>query len=277
MEPGDTGSGMMLSNAEGWNQTEKDWRLLIENVENVCLVAESGNKVIGTTTAINYSNQIAWIGMVLVDTEYRGLGISKSLLTNIFKKLEHCKSIKLDATPDGQQVYKKLDFTDEYGIVRMTNPSVKNVAAVDADIQPEPVQLQDIREIIELDEFIFGANRKQLITYLVNEYPSRAWFIKRNNRITGFALGRNGNKYQHLGPVAASTTVEARILITKALDNLTNQPVLVDVLADKDGLLDWLHSIGFIKQRHFTRMYKKENLLPEITSKQYLIAGPEFG
>ena len=80
-----------------------------------------------------------------------------------------------------------------------------------------------------------------------------------------------------VGPVVASTTGDAKILITKALNNLTNQSVVVDVLADKDYLLNWLHSIGFIKQRHFTRMYKKENLLPGITSKQYLIAGPEFG
>ncbi len=71
MELSDIGSAMKLLNTEGWNQTEKEWKLLIENPENVCMVAESDNKVIGTTTAINYSNQVAWIGMVLVGT-YKG-------------------------------------------------------------------------------------------------------------------------------------------------------------------------------------------------------------
>jgi ribosomal protein S18 acetylase RimI-like enzyme len=277
MKLSDITSAMKLSNAEGWNQTENDWKLLVENAENICMVAESGNKVIGTTTAINYSNQVAWIGMVLVATEYRSMGISKSLLTNIFKRLEHVKSIKLDATPEGQQVYKKLDFKDEYLIVRMTNTSMKNIAMGDDDTQAEPVEFHHTREIIELDEFIFGANRKQLITFLVNEYPAKSWLLKRNNIIAGFVLGRDGNRYPQVGPVVASTTSDAKILIIKALNNLTNQSVLVDVLADKDWLLNWLHSIGFIKQRHFTRMYKNENLLPEITSKQYLIAGPEFG
>jgi len=42
-------------------------------------------------------------------------------------------------------------------------------------------------------------------------------------------------------------------------------------------LLEWLSSIGFIEQRHFIRMYKKENTLPGKTSNQYLICGPEFG
>src|SRR5439155_12328960 len=93
---------LTLSNAEGWNQTEKDWRLFIRSSQNVCMLAECGKKIIGTTTAINYSNQLAWIGMVLVAKEYRGQGVSKLLLTNILEKLESFNSIKLDATPEGQ-------------------------------------------------------------------------------------------------------------------------------------------------------------------------------
>jgi GNAT superfamily N-acetyltransferase len=278
MELSDIGSTMKLSRAEGWNQTEKDWKLFIENPDNVCMVAECDNKVIGTTTAINYSNQVAWIGMVLVDKEYRGQGISKSLLTNIFKKLESCKSVKLDATPEGQQVYKKLDFKDEYLIARIANSLMNGMLSDDdSDILPEPIQLKHIQEIIALDEIIFGANRAQLIKFLVREYPDKAVLLKRNNRITGFALGRDGNKYQHIGPVTASNTVDAKILITKILKKLTNQPIVVDVPCDKGDLLTWLNSIGFIKQRHFTRMYKKENTIPGITGKQYLICGPEFG
>src|SRR5437762_13937124 len=102
MHPADIVYAMKLSNAEGWNKTEKDWKLLIENPQNVCLLAEGNKKIIGTTVAINYSNQIAWISMVLVAKEYRGQGISKSLLTHILKKSETFKSIKLDATPEGR-------------------------------------------------------------------------------------------------------------------------------------------------------------------------------
>ena len=278
MDLSDIGSAMKLSNAEGWNQTEKDWKLFVENAENVCMVAECDNKIIGTTTAINYSNQVAWIGMVLVDKEYRGQGISKSLLANVFNKLETCKSVKLDATPQGQQVYKKFDFKDEYYVARMTNSSIQHLTSDgDNDLLPEPIQLKHIPEIIALDEIIFGANRTQLIKSLITECPDKVWLVKRNNRITGFALGRTGNKYQHIGPVVASNYIDAKILITKALNKLTDQPVVVDVLYDKEDLLSWLNSIGFIKQRHFIRMYKKENTFPGITGEQYLICGPEFG
>ena len=278
MELGDVGAAMKLSTAEGWNQTEKDWKIFLIDPGNTCIVAEFDNKVVGTTTAINYSNQLAWIGMVLVDKEYRGQGVSKSLLTHTLKKIESCKSIKLDATPAGQQVYKKFEFKDEYPIARLTNLSMKDMPSEnDKDMLPAPVQQKDIPEIIALDETVFGANRAQLISSLVKENPGKALMLKQNSRITGFALGRDGNKYHHIGPVVASSTTEAKILITKALGNLINQSVVIDVLFDKEDLLGWLTLIGFIKQRHFIRMYKKENPFPGQTVKQYLICGPEFG
>jgi GNAT superfamily N-acetyltransferase len=277
MELSDIESALKLSTAEGWNQTEKDWKLFVENPDNICTVAECANKVIGTTTTINYSNQIAWIGMVLVDKEYRGQGVSKSLLANIFKKLESYISIKLDATPEGREVYKKFGFKDEYLIVRMTNSLMNNLPPDDHNDIADPIQSKHIPEIISLDGITFGADRTQLIKFLVRDYPNKSWLVTQNNRVTGFALGRDGNKYQHIGPVVAPNMADAKILITKALTKLTNQPTVVDVLGDKEDLIDWLNSIGFIKQRYFTRMYKNENTLPGLTGNQYLIGGPEFG
>ena len=277
IQPGDIKYAMKLSNGEGWNQIEWDWNFLIENPENVSMLAEFRRKIIGTTTAINYANQVTWIGMVLVDKEYRGQGVSKLLITNILKKLEHCKSIKLDATPLGEQVYKKFDFKPEYLITRMVNPSMKNLATDDDEGLIEPIQSNYIQEIIALDEMVFGANRMKLINSIVNQYSSNGWLLNRNNRVSGFVLGRDGYKYHHIGPVEASNIIDAKILITKALKGLVGQPVVMDVLSDKEDLLQWLNAIGFIKQRDFVRMYRKENPFPGIIDKHYSICGPEFG
>jgi GNAT superfamily N-acetyltransferase len=277
MQPGDIVRGMNLSNAEGWNQTEEDWKLLVQNPQNICLLAECNQKIIGTTTAMNYANQVAWIGMVLVDKEYRGQGVSKLLLTSILKKLESFASIKLDATPVGQQVYKKFDFENEYLISRLVTGSMKNLSFNDDTVFAESIQLKDIEEVIAFDEHVFGTNRRPLIKSLIQRYPHKAWLLKRNNSIAGFALGREGNKYHQVGPVVGSTINDVQILIRKALKKLNNQPVVVDVLCDKEDLINWLASIGFTMQRHFVRMYKKENSFPGVVNEQYLICGPEFG
>jgi len=59
LEIQDIEQAVRLSNDEKWNQTEKDWELLIRNPQNICLAAIDGERVIGTATAINYDNDVA--------------------------------------------------------------------------------------------------------------------------------------------------------------------------------------------------------------------------
>ena len=278
MQLDDISSAMRLSTAEGWNQTEKDWKLFMANQGNTCVVAEHDHKVIATTTAINYSHRVAWVAMVLVDKEYRGQGISKALLQQVLEKLQSCKSVKLDATPAGKEVYKKLDFSDEYQVARMTNAQVKDFQLHESSgMLPQLIQVTEIPEAVAFDEIVFGANRKRLIEYLVKEYPHKSWIIKRDDKIDGIALGRDGNRFHHIGPVLAANTFDAKMLITAALKTLPHQAVVLDVLCDKDELFTWLQSIGFIQQRQFIRMYHYHNPFPGVPDNQFLICGPEFG
>ena len=277
MNVNDIGSAMKLSSAEGWNQTENDWKLLVDDPHNICLVAEMDNKVIGTTTAMNYANAEAWIGMVLVDKEYRGNGVSKALLAGILEKTSFIKSIKLDATEAGQPVYQKFGFKDEYIIARMVNTWAMKLWIAEQEFEPEQIMPRDIREIVAIDEAVFGVNRKQLIKFLLQRYPNQGWLLRRRGAIVGFVLGREGNKYHHIGPLVASSTSDAMILISKAIEDLTDKSVAVDILCDKMELIKWLNSIGFIRQRDFVRMYKNENPFPGKIADQFLICGPEFG
>lgn len=273
----DLHQAISLSKAEGWNQTEKDWRLLFENPLNICLVAEHQNRVAGTATALNHSNKVAWIGMVLVDKSLRGQGAGKTLLTNIIDKLKLIESIKLDATPEGQSLYQNLGFAEEYKIFRMTNPSLNNFNNKESENEIRHIDLESFSDIIKLDKSIFGADRTYLIWTLLQNYADKAFFLKRDDELDGYILGRDGARFNYIGPVFAHSTESAKTLIAKALESLNNQPVALDILEDKEDLVKWLESIGFVKQRQFTRMFLKTNPYPGIVNNQYLISGPEFG
>ena len=274
----DIEQAIQLSHAERWNQTEKDWELLVGNPENICLAAESNGKVIGTSTAINYNNTVAWIGMVLVNRDYRGRGVSKLLLSSLFKQLQHIRSIKLDATPAGQPVYQKFGFRNEYVLHRMTANSVtKQISSFKNNISPEPVLPENYSEVIEFDKEVFGANRKQLIEFLIKNNPKNSWIIRKEGKVTGVALGREGSRFYQVGPVLATNENDAKILIEKAIGGLYEQPVVVDVPKDQTALIAWLEGLGFLTQRPFIRMFQNENPFPGIPDQQFLICGPEFG
>lgn len=273
----DISGGMRLSNQQRWNQTRKDWELLTGSPLNICLLAECDKNIVGTITAMNYDNAVAWIGMVLVDKGYRGRGISKLLLRGMFEKLQGFKSVKLDATAEGQPVYQKIGFLEEYSIARMTNVSVKNMRVYNDNVLPEEVQKSDLAAIIQMDKHVFGADRSGLIKWLVNEYPHKAFVLKRNGVVAGFVLGRDGINYNQVGQLAALTTADAQTLIAKAFSVLENKPVVVDVPCDKTSIISWLQSAGFMQQRSFVRMYQNENVFAGLPENQFLICGPEFG
>jgi GNAT superfamily N-acetyltransferase len=277
MKPGDLDQAFALSTEEGWNQTMNDWRLLFDNPDNICIVAEKDKRVAGTATALNHGECVAWIGMVLVDKSLRGQGAGKMLLEEIINSSKHIQSVKLDATPAGEPLYLKLGFIPEYSILRMTRSAQKLNAPKLSRQAVFSVNSTDISEISELDRNIFGADRSYLLNTLINTYPDRAFCLKEGNRIDGFALGRAGSGFNYIGPVSASSIESAKQLISASLKSLDNKAIAIDILEDKKELTEWLGSEGFIRQRQFSRMYLKANPYPGILNNQFLISGPEFG
>ncbi len=276
----DIPEAMKLKDAEGWNQTVKDWQVFVEGQQNINLIAELEGETTGTVTAINYGNAVAWLGMMIVDPTYRGLGISRKLMSTTIDQLKenNCESIKLDATPQGRPVYVKLGFVEEYTIYRMVHQDFDQVPDVDMNSgHIEPVTALHISDIIDLDHKIFGANRSPLLRGLISNYPERSFVLIRDSQVAGFVLGRAGTRFSQIGPVMAVNDKDAIALFTTALQTLKNQSIVIDLLEEKVQVSDWLTSIGFASQRPLYRMYLENNPYPGRPDSQYAICGPEFG
>lgn len=271
----DIPGAMQLVLAENWNQTQVDWQMFLELNSNLCLVATYKTAIIGTVTAINYKNDVAWIGMMLVSKAYRGLGVSKSLLNTIIEKLEGCKSIKLDATAAGIPVYKKLGFQEELEIDRMVTTPFNSIINNRSRDIVRVISENDLVELSKLDLKFFGANRIDLFNFLKKK--NKAWCLIRNECIVGYVFVRPGRNYFQLGPLMAETVDDALNLIEIILENNVGQSIVIDVLHDQFKFKERLASLGFSFQRSFVRMYLKNNSFAGLVNKQFLIAGPELG
>jgi GNAT superfamily N-acetyltransferase len=280
MRPADLEALMQIKNAENWNQTEEDWLFLIKNNPKFCLVAVSENKLIGTVTAMKYQQKLAWIGMMLVAKKYRGLGVSKILLNTILKRLDKCDSIKLDATPAGVPVYKKLGFVAEYEIDRMVSSGLP-VEILDHEdtgaFEISNISLDDINKLMPLDKIIFGVGRLDLFDYLLNNQKKIGFQIKEENILKGFVFGREGSNYLQIGPLLAESIPMAKFLFNAVFNTLREEPLLVDVLADQREFKEWLLFKKFKHERSFTRMYLKTNDYSGKKENLFLISGPELG
>jgi GNAT superfamily N-acetyltransferase len=274
MKFSDIDAGLSLCRAANWNQLAHDWELFLHLNSQGCRVAIAEDRVIGTVTTIRYQHFFSWIGMVLVDPDFRRQGIGMQLLLDALDILQDEETVKLDATPDGREVYLKLNFVDEYRLSRMS--TIFDGAALESyDVRL--FQKKDLEGLYAFDSKIFGADRQSLLQWMLEAEPKYAYVVEANNEIHGYCLGRQGYNSIHIGPVIANNIDVAKSLVAAILHNCIGRPVILDVSHFDTGWVAWLAAIGFAEQRPFIRMYRGTNSFQALPEKQYAILGPEFG
>ena len=277
MREADLAAAMRLKDAEGWNQTLADWTFYLEHDPELCLVAEVDGQVVGTVMAINYNNEVAWIGMMIVEKPYRKYGVSTALLIEVISRLQDCQSIKLDASPAGSHVYEKLGFVVELELQRMITNSIESPSVTSLNETIQRIQYSDIPDLIDFDAQAFGTNRSGLIRHLAVGRLEIGWIARNNNAVTGFLLIREGTLYHQVGPLFAQSEALACQLFSLAAQHLRGKPVTVDIHTSKKEFRNFLLSLGFETQRPFYRMYLKDNPFPGLPDQQYTLASPEVG
>lgn len=252
----------VLSAAAGWNQNEKDWRLMLELGEGWGLALRDGT-LAASTLVIPYGS-FAWISMVLVLPGHRRKGYASQLLRTALAALARANLTPLlDATPAGREVYRRAGFRDAWGFKRYVLSSSRTLERDDT----RPPRDSDWRWILELDRSAFGGSREPVLRALARRLPAAALVIEGQ----GFVFGRNGREARQVGPVVARSREVAGMLLRAALARQSG-PVYVDV-ADHAAI----ERAGLSEQRPYVRMVHGAAPAPGDAGKVFLVAGPELG
>ena len=274
LDESDLPGAMRLKELAGWNQTENDWRRLLGLEPLGCFCAVADGRLIGTTTTITYGGELAWVGMVLVDPEYRRRGIATWLMRAALDYLsERAAAVKLDATPAGRHVYEGLGFRVESLVERWAG---SGRAAPDRDCSGLEAFAPD--EICALDRRAFGADRSKLIeSLLADGCVASAAVGAGDGRLSGYALARRGSHAAYIGPLVADGAGQAASLLDCQLARFQGRQVYVDVNTNFKGGADLLAARGFKKQRDLIRMVYGAEECAATSGSVFAIAGPEVG
>ncbi|MDQ3009510.1 MAG: GNAT family N-acetyltransferase [Acidobacteriota bacterium] len=279
MTEADILAGLALCRASRWNQTGRDWELFLKLSPHGCRVAVKEEQLIGTVATVSYENRFAWIGMVLVDPAQRGQGVGAGLMRDALKVLKDTPSIRLDATPAGHAVYRKLGFVEEYRLSRMETLVASGGLTLQRN-PARPMTREDLSAITAFDREVFGADRRLVLEWLFDGAPEYAWVVQQSGeqgQIIGYTFGRHGFNSEHLGPVVAHDQQTARQMVSACLSRQAGQQFILDASHHEPDWRAWLESIGFCEQRPFIRMFYRDNTYPGLPPKQFGILGPEFG
>lgn len=283
LQPSDIDRCMELKNAAGWNQTHRDWRILIDLSPRVADAAVYNGGTVGTITAVEYGNTLAWIGMVLVDPEHRRRGIATRLLENSLYRLKDFPAVGLDATLQGAPLYEKLGFIARGKINRMelTGEILRNrkdPVPKTAGTRIRPMLPEDMERLAPLDLPGFGYNRLPLLKAWYTLAPGKPLICENDSGlITAFCFARPGTTYWQIGPLNAPNEETALIILSSMLAALPAGRIVLDVPEGHGPWEDAVREIGFQRTREFTRMLLGDPERIGPGEPEWLIAGPEFG
>ena len=251
-----------LSAQAGWNQTEEDWRTLLETSPEGCLAIEVDGLLAATTTLLCYGRRLAWIGMVLTKAEYQRRGFARKLLAQALENADKMgiDTIKLDATDQGRPLYESLGFRREQEIERWLRPGGNGQLPTGRASAEEPWRT--------LDSLVFGADRSQLLARLAQLNPPRS--ISRSYLFT-----RPGRVNAYLGPCISENSDIARCMIEECVQN-TRCGWSWDLFPRNQAAVALARDLGFSPKRHLVRMSRGKELREKENS-IYAIAGFELG
>jgi GNAT superfamily N-acetyltransferase len=257
---------MRLKEAAGWNQTEQDWKRVMEIEPEGCFGLLCDGQLVASTTVVCFGRRLAWIGMVLTHPDYRGRGYARRLMEHALEFLErrNVEWIKLDATDMGRPLYLKLGFEDEAPVERwMAQASF-----------PRKVNVDGFELDAALDLEAFGADRTVMLNSLAAEETASISGC-------GYGMARSGSKAAYFGPCVSRTPEAARRLLEWFLSRHHGETVAWDVLPENREALRLAQEFGFERRRQLVRMVRRGPVVSEPfqhnDSYVYAIAGFEYG
>jgi len=258
----------------GWNQVAADWRMFLD-FGTAYAVREQG-RVIATAAWIPYG-ACAWISMVLVTGVARRRGLATRLLHRCIADVAAAGLVAvLDATPAGAKVYAPLGFKEAWGFARLAADRVSIRPSAAPLLIIEPINDCDWAALCAYDAAVFGNDRARVLGRMRGRLPPANLVARRDGRIAGMLLGRNGRTASHLGPLIAEDDEAASALLKHALSAIKGT-IYIDVADAKAGVRAFLESAGFSIQRPFTRMLLGRDASFDDTTRTYAVIGPEFG
>jgi GNAT superfamily N-acetyltransferase len=271
----DVDAAYRLSASVGWNQTRADWRRLLDLNPTGCFTIRAEGRLVATATLAAYAEQVGWVGMVIVDEAFRGLGLGTTMLRRVIDHGHETGTTRLglDATPFGRSLYEKHGFETVGGIDRWGGALGAPVEASGA----RALRDEDLPDLLALDRRACGVDRGPLLRYLLQEEANRAWVVRGADGLQAFAVLRPGRQHAQLGPLVATSHAGIQELFDIVAQELAGGTVLMDALR-RESTAQALSARGLHRQRELTRMHLRSLPVGALHGEAVILAsGLEWG
>ncbi|QFF99950.1 GNAT family N-acetyltransferase [Psychrobacillus glaciei] len=260
----------------GWDYDDNEIRTVMSSGK-IFGHKNAVGKIVSSAAIIPYDSDLASIGMVIVNKEYRGLGLGKKVTQKCIDSVSKDTSIMLISTDDGKPLYENMGFiTVDYVHKYFSDSYIQSKMLINLEITLEKYSENDFNEIVELDSVAFGDMRR---TFLLNRIlQSKQFLVVRNQKgkIIGYGLSILGPINLILGPIVAPNPQIAALIIEGLALNHQGK-LRIDVPSSNNELMLFLEKSGFVKVSEPPIMIKNSVHMPLRNKELFAIAAQVFG
>ena len=264
---------VQLSREVGWDYSEEDVEEVFKSGRMVGHRLESG-EVISSAALFPYGEELATLGVVIVNPAYKGKGLGRELVESVLASKDE-RSILLVATREGKPLYEKMGF-------KVTGMITKYIASAfhPPQNQPEfllsPMTGEDIEKVASLDAQAFRGDRIEMLRARYERSISSLVLRDSLGKMIGYGMCVQGSVHRVAGPIVAPTAYEAAGILQELL-RMGEGSVRLDTSTDDIAFHSYLEGFGFEEDSRSPIMVQGEDVLDSRNGMLFSLASQALG
>ena len=235
---------------EGWNPGECDAGPFFDADPDGFFIGELAGRPIGAISAIAYDEHFGFVGLYIVQPEFRGQGHGRELTKAALEYLDG-RNIGLDGVTAMEAHYRTLDFQTAYRHVRHEGTANATAPAGLVDLGRIPFD-----QLVDYDARLFSTRRPQFLRSWIAQPGTTALGRMRDDRLIGYGVLRRCRQGNKVGPLFADDPQIAEDLFQGLTSVASGESVYLDIPDPNEAARALVERHGMKPIFEAARMYR---------------------
>ncbi|MFH1912919.1 MAG: GNAT family N-acetyltransferase [Pseudomonadota bacterium] len=239
-----------LAADEGWNPGLSDAGCFHAADSDGFFAAEVDGRIVATLSAVRYDDGFGFVGLYIVNPEFRGRGYGMTLWRHGLARLDGCVT-GLDAVPAQVATYRKSGFVPAYRSARMAGlgggPMPGGVVRLDA---------VPFADVARYDRLCFPAGREPFLQAWLSAPGVSALGVMDGGILAGYGVIRPCVSGHKIGPLFANDQRVAGTLLSALAAAVPGQTFFLDVIEPNPAAVELARSRDMTEVFTTMRMYR---------------------
>jgi GNAT superfamily N-acetyltransferase len=273
MLPEDFEFAVRLTDTEGWNFIEQDFKFMVELEPEGCFVLLANSERIGIVTSISFG-KVGWLGNLIIEEKHQKKGAGSLLVRRVidYLKSKNVKTVGLYSYIDTIPFYEKHGFEYDSDFL------VLEGRAFSSPVETSLIEArkEDFQKVIDYDYTYFGASRRKLLEAIFRNQDNLCYLSIEDGQIFGYIMAKVYKGMAEIGPLMCERrrSQTAIDLVKTILNKLEGFEVTFCIPKKESVMLDFLTKFGIRERFRVARMFFKPLSIKDCT---YLAESLERG